>query len=76
MKTSIKGIIAAIAAATPSYASTGQESGNGMLMALFFGFAALIIAFQLVPALLLLFGMVKGLFSAVSAPAQPEVKQS
>lgn len=39
-----------------------------MLMTLFMGFAALVIAFQLVPALLLLFAMVKGIFSAVTQP--------
>jgi len=76
MKTSIKGTIAAIAAATPAYASQGHTGESGMLMALFFGFAALIVAFQLVPALLLLFGMVKGVISAMSTPAEPQARRS
>lgn len=64
MKTTVRAIIAAIIAATPAYAATEGEAGLGLLTMAFIGFAALIVAFQLVPALTLFFGMVKGLFAA------------
>ncbi len=45
-------------------ASTGADSeGSSFLLWLFLGFGALIIVFQSVPGLLLLFSMIKGVFS-------------
>lgn len=46
-----------------AYAATdaGTEGGS-FLLTLFIGFFALIIVFQLVPAVILFFGMLKGLF--------------
>ena len=51
--------------ASAAYAAPGSE-GDGMswLGYLFLGFFALIIVSQLVPACLLFYGMVKGVFSA------------
>lgn len=42
-------------------AETGAEGGS-FLLTLFIGFFALIVVFQLVPAVILFFGMLKGLF--------------
>lgn len=42
----------------------GDSEGLGFMATLFIGFGVLIILFQSVPALLLLTGMVKGLFSS------------
>ena len=42
-------------------AEAGSEGGS-FLLTLFIGFFALIIVFQLVPATILFFGMLKGLF--------------
>lgn len=42
-------------------AEVGSEGGS-FLLTLFIGFFALIVVFQLVPAIILFFGMLKGLF--------------
>jgi hypothetical protein len=44
-------------------ASTATSSEGGFLLSLFIGFFALILVFQLVPATLMLIGMIKGLLS-------------
>jgi hypothetical protein len=41
-------------------ASGGDTEGNGFLVWLFLGFGALIVVFQTVPGLLMLYAMVKG----------------
>ena len=55
----ISGSFASAAFAAP--AAEGQ--GGSLLLTLFIGFFALIVVFQLVPAVLLFVGIVKGLFS-------------
>jgi len=48
-----------------AFAGTGAEaSENGWLWMLFLGFGALIVAFQLVPSMILFGAMLKGLFSS------------
>jgi hypothetical protein len=48
---------------TTAYAATeAVGGGSSFLLTLFIGFFALIIVFQLVPAVLLFAGMLKGLF--------------
>lgn len=42
-------------------AGSASTSGSSLLLTLFLGFFALIVIFQLVPACILFFGMVKGL---------------
>ncbi|UFS69908.1 hypothetical protein LPW11_18725 [Geomonas sp. RF6] len=64
MKTLAKATLATAVAATPANAAGGSTGGSPMLIAAFCGFVALIIAFQFVPAVVLLGGMLKGLFSA------------
>ena len=50
--------------ASAVYAATGTHGeGAGVLTYFFLGFFALIIVTQLVPAMILFFGMIKGLFS-------------
>lgn len=57
-----------------AFAGSGADAGeNGWLWMLFLGFAALIVVFQLVPSVILLGAMLKGLFSAKESPAAPEV---
>jgi len=52
------------AAVSPAIAATGTSGqGGSLLLTLFIGFFALIVVFQLVPACLLFFGTLKGLFS-------------
>lgn len=45
------------------WAADAPDQGGSLLLTLFVGFFALIVVFQLVPACLLFFGMLKGLFS-------------
>ena len=50
--------------ASAAYAAQGAETqGAGVLAYLFIGFFALIVVTQLVPAMILFVGMVKGLFT-------------
>jgi len=51
--------VVSVALAAP--AADGQ--GGSLLLTLFIGFFALIVVFQLVPAVLLFIGIIKGLFS-------------
>ena len=45
-----------------AYAAETGSGGGSFLLTLFVGFFALIIVFQLVPAVILFFGLLKGLF--------------
>lgn len=54
-----------IGSASAVYAASGVQGEDAGILAYFFvGFFALIIVTQLVPAMILFFGMVKGLFSS------------
>ncbi len=55
-------LIALILSATPAFAAEGGAGEGSLLLSLFIGFFALIIVFQLVPATLMLIGMIRGLF--------------
>jgi hypothetical protein len=59
-------IIAMLITATEALAYGGGESGEGLsfMMILFMGFGAVILVFQIFPALILFCGMVKGIVSA------------
>ena len=54
-------VLASLSTTAYAAAETGGEGGS-FLLTLFIGFFALIIVFQLVPAVLLFAGMLKGLF--------------
>ena len=63
MKTIVKHLFVTLSASSPAFAAAGAEpGGNGLMVILFLGFGALIIVFQLIPALMLFVSMVKGLF--------------
>lgn len=65
MKTMKMLISMVIGSASAVYAASGVQSEDAGILAYFFvGFFALIIVTQLVPAMILFFGMVKGLFSS------------
>jgi hypothetical protein len=56
-------LIALISLSSSAYAAEAAGAGEGsLLVALFLGFFALIIVFQLVPATLMLIGILRGLF--------------
>jgi len=65
MKTTLNGMVSLlIGTASAAVAAPGAESeGSGFLLYLFAGFFALIVVSQLVPAMVLFVGMVKGLFT-------------
>ena len=58
-------LIALATFSTSAYAAESAGAGEGsLLLSLFIGFFALIIVFQLVPATIMLIGMLRGLFSS------------
>ena len=62
---------------SPALAASGAEyEGAGLLMIMFLGFGAMIIAFQLVLVATLLFGMVKALVAGPAAPGTLATEQS
>ena len=61
-RTSINTIIATIATATSAFAANGAQADEpGLLVWAFMGFAAVIVAGQLVPAAMLVIGAVKAI---------------
>lgn len=68
MKNIFKNVLFALAVGvTSAYAANGNESeGMGFLTMLFLGFLGAIIVFQSIPAMVLFFSMVRGLFNLAS----------
>ena len=68
MKTTatIIGIVTGFAPAAAMAAATGNVDNSGIFVWIFLGFCALIVVAQVVPALLLMFGLVKGVSKAVN----------
>jgi hypothetical protein len=64
MKEIIRGaMLVLIGTGAVAHAGDLQAEGSGLLVTLFLGFGAVILVFQLVPGMLLLGSMIKGLFS-------------
>lgn len=62
-KAAITSIIATVATATSAFAANGAQADEpGILVWAFMGFAAVIVAGQMVPAAMLVVGAVKALF--------------
>ena len=71
LKTAI--LTAIMLTATPVLASSDMETGGtSLLVLLFLGFGALIIACQLVPSLMLFCSMLKGLFNNAAQESLPK----
>lgn len=74
MKTTriFSGTLAMLAAsAVQSFAAAGaREDTSGIVVWVFLGFCALIVVAQLVPAAMMLFGLVKGAFSPTPKTAK------
>lgn len=63
MKIMMTILAAVMVEATPALASSDPETtGTSLLVLLFLGFGALIVAFQLIPSVVLFGSMLKGLF--------------
>lgn len=71
-------IIAAIAGFAPAaaFAANGRTDDSGFFVWIFLGFCALIVVAQVVPALLLMFGLVKGVSQVVTEKKAATVKES
>ena len=67
MRALITTIVAAIAGLVPvaAFAAGGRVDDSGIFVWVFLGFCAMIVVAQVVPAVLLMTGMVKGLASVV-----------
>lgn len=58
-------LIALFTFSSSAFAASGASDGqSGFLLSLFVGFFALILVFQIVPAVILCVGMIKGLLSS------------
>ena len=66
MKNTLRNALIALVTFSSSAFAAGPvaDSSGSFLITLFVGFFALIVVFQLVPAILMFIGMVKGLFSS------------
>lgn len=67
MRALITTIIATIIPATAFASSSAHVDNSGLFVWIFLGFCALIIAAQVIPAALMLFGIVKGVTGKVEA---------
>jgi hypothetical protein len=78
MKSLKKSILGAFFFAAPAaFAASGSDSeGSSFLLWFFLGFGALIIVFQSIPGLILLFSMIKGVFSPADKKATEKSNHS
>jgi hypothetical protein len=67
-------LVGIIAPAAAFAASGAREDSSGIFVWVFLGFCALIVVAQVIPAILLMFGMAKGIKSVVSGEAAPAKK--
>lgn len=78
MKPVIRNIAVALAAAlgpaSTALGAGGREDSSGIFVWIFLAFCALIIVAQLIPSILMLFGMAKGL-GKKQEPAEESVKE-
>jgi hypothetical protein len=76
MRALITTTLATIATTAPvaAFASGGRVDDSGIFVWVFLGFCALIVVAQVVPAVLLLFGMAKGVASVVKDEMAPAKK--
>lgn len=74
MKNAYSVLVAAIVYITstmPAFAaSTSKVYSSGALVLVFLGFCALVVVAQLIPAIITLWGMIKGMFEKKSAAAE------
>ena len=70
------GTVAGFAPAAAIAATTGNVDNSGIFVWIFLGFCALIVVAQVIPALLLMFGLVKGVSKVVHDKETASVKKS
>jgi hypothetical protein len=73
MKTTMRALATAVAAtmvtAAPAFAAPANTEHSGLLVWSFLGFVAVIIVAQVMPAVMMMVGMVKGVVSPTEAKA-------
>jgi len=69
----LTGILAPVSAFASSSA-TNKVFISGPLIMLFLGFCAFVVVVQCIPAIIMLYGMIKGLFSVVKDEMEPAKK--
>ncbi len=67
-------VMGIIAPATAFAASGASEEGSGVFVWIFLGFFALIVVGQLVPAVMLITGLVRGITSKTKTETETEAK--
>jgi len=67
------GILAPVSAFASSSA-TNKVFISGPLIMLFLGFCAFVVVVQCIPAIIMLYGMIKGLFTVVKDEMEPNKK--
>jgi len=74
MKTTMRTLTAAVAAtmvgAAPAFAATEYTDHSGLLCWTFLGFCALIVVAQVMPAIMMMVGMAKGVTAETPAEAK------
>jgi hypothetical protein len=66
-----KSALFSLCSVTSAFAASGaEEDGSGIYFWLFIGFAALIIAFQFVPGIMMMCGMAKGILGSETKKAE------
>ena len=63
-----------IIAPATAFAAGAREDSSGIFVWVFLGFCALIVVAQIIPAILLMFGMAKGITSVVKEEMVPAKK--
>ncbi|BCA80782.1 hypothetical protein [Desulfuromonas sp. AOP6] len=64
-----------IVSVVPALAAAGREDSSGLVVWVFLGFCALIVVAQLLPAAMMLFGLVKGAFSPSPKVAKSQINE-
>ena len=67
-------LIGIIAPATAFAASGATDEGNGIFVWIFLGFFAVIVVGQIVPAIMLMTGLVKGILAKTETKTETETK--
>lgn len=77
MKTAASTMIALLVTATRAMAAaSGSDEGLSLFATFFMGFGVMIVLFQLVPGIMLLVGMLKGIFASSGKTSEAAVTTS
>lgn len=66
MKALILSLVASLVSTSAVASESARQDSSGVLVWIFLGFCALIVAMQTIPGLLLMFGFIKGMSKAAS----------